>query len=419
MPQQPATRNPTALFTALLLTAAAALPGCFGGSGLAEDSRRGGKRIGPEAFVGEVIEAGAAGSPPIAIATPDPDAPDASQLEIVPNDGSVAGDLTAAVVGDPELVDSKVGELNGLPIFATAFLKPLSGRLEAEARRQSRREWIASASELIVDELNDLLLDELLRAEALERLTPEQRQGLFGFLETTRRNLASQNYGSQRLAQERLAEQSGITEEEFLEQQRQTALVQTALREQVAKRVTVSWRDIRLRYERDSDLYRPPPTAVFRIIAVDDENQDGITEVTRRLAAGEPFAEVAAGEFNRFAPEDDHLRAVAITGSLVETEIFAAAVLNDAAVSLSPGQTSEPVKVAGRVYWVRLEAIETQVTPLYDAQRSIEAAIRAERLQEELDRFLQRLVERSNITTLDGIRRRLLVVAIDRYAPES
>lgn len=323
-----------------------------------------------------------------------------------------AGDPSLAV-SRPTLVNSKVGDINGLPIFADEFLEPLSGQLEAEARRLSRREWILFANDLIESELNELLLDELLRAEALARLTPEQQTGFRGFLETIRRDLLSQNYGSRQIAERRLQERAGISEEEFIEQQRQTSLIQATLRDQIGKRVSVSWRDIEQRYERDIDRFRPDPAAAYRIIRVRDED---VSEVTERLAAGEPYELVASGAYNTFEPDSAGLRIVQFEGPRAEADLFGGP-LNEIAQGLGDGEVSEPVKIGSSTYWMKLEGVSEEIVSLYDAQLQIAAQIEGERTYEELNRFLGRMVERADIGSIADIQRRLLFIAGSRYAP--
>lgn len=331
----------------------------------------------------------------------------AGRPEIVPD---------AAPVSAPRLVESKVGDINGLPIFASEFLEPLSGTFEVNARRLSRRDWINEASNDITRELNELVLDELLRAEAADRLTPEQQFGLAAFLEVVRRNLLSQSYGSRELAARRLAEQRGQTEEEFLDEQRQSALVQLTIEEQIQGRVSVSSRDVQQRYERDIDRYVRPPLASYRLISVRATDAEARRAVEQRLASGEPFESVAASDLNRFSQATAGAREVEVIGERSSAELFGPA-LNAAAQTVEVGGVAGPIEAGASVFWITLESIQTRSRSLYDAQLEIESEIRAERTQEELQRFLGRSIDRTNVGTLTDIHARLLRIAIERYAP--
>ncbi|MEM7622771.1 MAG: peptidyl-prolyl cis-trans isomerase, partial [Planctomycetota bacterium] len=245
------------------------------------------------------------------------------------------------------------------------------------------------------------------------RLTPEQQVGFRGFLEAIRQDLLSQNYGSRQIAGRRLEERAGLTEDEFIEQQRQTQLIQATLRDQIGNRVSVSWRDIVQRYQRDIDVFKPDPAALYRIIRVRD---DDVEEVKRRLAAGEPFEEIAAEPFNSFERETQGQRRVTFSGERGEADLFGGP-LNEIAQQLELGEVSEPLVIGSSTYWMRLEGVQAEEISLYDAQLEIAGLIESERTQEELNRFIQRMVERADIGTLDSIRRGLLVIAAERFAP--
>src|SRR5690606_15074926 len=125
--------------------------------------------------------------------------------------------------------------------------------------------------EIIQPRLDGIIADELLRAEALAALTPAQRQGLRSFLTGFRRDLLSENLGSEQLARRRLEESSGRSLDEALREKETDTLISLALFRQINRKVNVSWRDIRQRYERDANVYNPPPTARFRMIRVATE----------------------------------------------------------------------------------------------------------------------------------------------------
>ena len=181
---------------------------------------------------------------------------------------------TGAPVEAPQLLDAKVGDINGRPVFVSEFLAPLEGRLRAEADRQSRDEWMRTAAGMIQQEMRSLITDELLKAEALSRLTVDQKAGLRRFLDDVRRNLLSQNRGSQQLAEERLRAEQGLSQEEFLRQRENRTLVRFTLQEEIQDRINVSWRDIIQRYARDENKYNPDPTARFYFLRVDADNED-------------------------------------------------------------------------------------------------------------------------------------------------
>ncbi|MAY75999.1 MAG: hypothetical protein CMJ31_15030 [Phycisphaerae bacterium] len=321
-----------------------------------------------------------------------------------------------AAIEEAELIESKVGDINGLPIYADHFLDPLEGRFRAAARRMREAEWLKMVEDEIEDELNQLLADELFRAEAAARLSPEQEQGLRAFLEGVREELLSQNYGSRRLAQETLRSERDQTEEEFLARRRQEALVTLTIRDEILNRATVSWRDIEQRYNRDVELYNPPPHAIFKLISVPASDDAVVKEVGDRLASGEAFASVAAIEANGFDAPNEHTRAARLDGPYEEAEFFGADNLNEAARSLAPGEHAGPINVGSRAYWIGLIEIRRDSVSLYEAQRAIEQQLRSERVAELQNQFLRTMVERSNMTSaIEDIWRRLVHIAHERF----
>jgi len=313
------------------------------------------------------------------------------------------------------LVDAKLGDINGRPIYAESFLGPLSGRLSAEAAVRPPAAWAAFASRLIQDRMRLMVQDELLRAEALSRLSPEEKQGLRAFVSGLRDTLISQNYGSAALAESTLLEERGLTSSEFMERQESEILVNETLRREISGRVQVSWRDIRQRYERDADRYRPPPLARFRVLAV---GRDDAEAVSAALDAGEPFAELAAGPLNRFNRDAGGVVEVELTDDGGAPELFGADAINELAVGLPPGAWAGPVEFGSRTYWVFLESVEDRTVELYDAQLEIERAIRSTRENAEIRRLFADLTGGPIERQLVQLHARLLAVAIERYGPE-
>ncbi len=321
----------------------------------------------------------------------------------------------ASPVETPVLIESKVGDVNGKPIFATAFLEPMAARLAAEAERMPRQEWIIWANRQIERGLTEIMQDELLRAEALSRLTPEQKQGFRAFLQGLRKDLASGASGSRTLAAKRLEETEGLTEDEFIAAREQQALVRTTLIRDIDNRVNVSWRDIEQRYQREFDVFNPAPTAVFRLIRISASDEDAIKQITDALERGEDFAAVAAESGSNYKPEEGGLEEVSFEGPYAEAELFGGRILNEKARTLAPGEWTGPFEIGSFVGFLKLEDIHQESISLYDAQLIIYQQILAERRDNELKKFMNRLQERASFTELQDMRDRIFLVADRRY----
>jgi len=346
---------------------------------------------------------------PMAASTPPPTpspSPDASPLT-----PSAASDSLA-------LLDAKIGDVNGKPIFTNSFFDPIHDRLIAESARLSGEQWRISAGRIIASRLDGIIADELLRAEALTALTPNQRVGLQAFLSKFRDNLLSENLGSAQLANRRMREEKGITIDQALRQKEVDTLVQLTLITEINRRVNVSWRDIKQRYERDIDRFSPPPTANLRVIRAFADDEEKINQITTQLEEGVRFVKIAAGKLNNFSPETDGFKSVLIEDTFETTEFFGSEELNEAIRKLSIGETAGPIDRGSTIYWINLEDIEQESISLYDAQLQIQRELNFERRREAQAQYLEKLMERARVSSREQVFARLLDIAEQRYGPQ-
>ena len=322
-----------------------------------------------------------------------------------------------ASTGSLQLLDAKIGDVNGKPIFTSSFFAPIEDRLMAEADRLPLNEWRGAAGRIIATRLDGIIADELLRAEALAALTPTQRVGLQAFLSNFRNNLLSENLGSSQLANRRIQESQGITLDEALKQKEVDTLVQLTLIREINRRVNVSWRDIKQRYERDIDEFSPPPTAVLRVIRAFKDDADTVDNIETALAQGEDFVKVAAGPLNNYNTDSDGMHRVLIEDQYETTEFFGPEVLNEATRKLEIGQQAGPIELGSSVYWIKLMDLEQESVSLYDAQYAIQRDLTYERREEAKQQYFERLQERARVSTRDEVLMRLFEIADRRYAP--
>lgn len=338
-----------------------------------------------------------------------------------------AGDQ--ARVGPAQFVDARVGDINGKPIFASQFfdtgsarIEPLSGQLTANARLVRERKmdvdtWRSEAARQIATTLKGLVQDELFRAEAIASLTPQQKQGLFAFLQELQDNLRRESGGSREAARRRIEEQQdGLTPEEYVRQQEQILLVGEQLRTKVARRVNVTWRDITQAYNgRFYDTYHPPQQYRFRLILVPADDAAAKAQVESALAGGTPFAEVAALPLNGSRAAKGGLETRAITGEAKDIRFFPDPTLDAAAHGLSPGETVGPLTLGRQLAWINFDSIENNAKTLYDAQLEIYSKLYSERLEREQNKYYLRLLSHASVTSLVEMQNRLLAIAEERY----
>lgn len=414
------------------------MPGCGGAGGTRADGGDA-ERVSPEAFAAEPgpEPGGSPGDGERGVAGGE----DGALAVVVPGRTPVAADPMRAFGAEPvevrgtaplpaaerrepvargslDLIDAKVGDINGRPIYASSFFEPVEDRLRAEAARLDPNAWRRLAvEEVILPRLDEIIADELLRAEALASLTPQQRQGLRAFLTGFRRELLSENLGSEQLARRRLENESGRTLDDALREKEDDTLIRLTLFEEINRRINVSWRDIQQRYERDQNVYNPPPTARFRMIRVPTADADALGRVRERLEAAEAFADVAADPVNTFQAEAGGLVEARFEGPFERGEFFGAPVLNERARALEPGGVVGPFELGSSTYWMHLEEIERRAISLYDAQLRINQELTLERRRDEQRAYLDRLIERARVSNRDEMLLRLLRIAEERYGP--
>ncbi|MBL4697488.1 MAG: peptidyl-prolyl cis-trans isomerase [Phycisphaerales bacterium] len=320
-------------------------------------------------------------------------------------------------IGSLSLLEAKVGDVNGKPIFTNAFFAPIEDRLTAEAARLSLSNWRNSAVGTISDRLNGIIADELLRAEALTALTPTQRVGLQAFMKNFRSNLLSENLGSSQLASQRIQQREGRTLDEALRQKEIDTLVQLTLIQEVNRRVNVSWKDIKQRYERDIDEYSPPPTAILRVIRAFADDSEKVQEIQTQLDNGTDFVHIAAGSLNNYNAETDGMHTVLIDDTFKTTHFFGPDILNEHTQKLAVGEMVGPIELGTTLYWIKLMDIEQETISLYDAQLKIQRDLSSERRLHARDEYLNKLMGRDQAASREAVLVRLLQIAEARYGP--
>ncbi len=329
-----------------------------------------------------------------------------------------------AAVGKSVLVDAKIGDINGKPVYASKFLESRASKLKADAAEMSRKspnwkaEWRRMAREDFKTGLDSMIKDELLRAEAIANFTPEQRVGFFTFMQNVADRLASENRGSYSAASRNLELTKGQTMEQYLREQEVRELVSFQLMKNVRSRVNVSWRDIRQAYEMHYDDFNKPPRAQFRLVQIANRNKAAIAEFQEALAAGnESFESLAQKPFNANSAKTGGLEEKTISGNRASATFYNNPELNAAAQTIQPGETAGPFVIGDFTSWIHLDKIVTETLSLYDAQIAIENALKGGRTRIESDRYLARLRSKATVSSVDEMAARLLAIAEERYLP--
>jgi len=318
-------------------------------------------------------------------------------------------------VGKVFIVDRIVGQVNGRPISAHDFLEPLAAELRADGQRLPLNQFIAKAQADIVRRLNEVILNELLLAEAEADLKPEQRQGLFGFLRDLEDDLRIREGGTRSELEQALQEERGVSINEALALERERILIQSVYLDRVRRRVIVAWRDIQNEYRRRYDEFNPPARVVVsRIRLIAELEDDDVVAVTQRLEDGEPFNQVARdlgvgndGRWQTFEVDVDGIQ------QLEEGPI------RTAIEELGAEEWAGPFDRGSTVWWVHIDARDTpEPRSLYEVsvQRELRDRLQSQRELEAQNNYFRKLFEQGIIDDIEVMSDRLTDVAIMRYA---
>mgnify|MGYP001794379056 CR=1 FL=1 len=311
--------------------------------------------------------------------------------------------------GERVVIDRVVGQINGKPIYAEAFYRDSARRWIEESKTLSAREWSTNIQAFTERELYRQVREELLLAEFRSRLTEPQRQGVLAFVEGLRAETVREFGGSEQRANQQFLRDQGITLDDAIRNRAEREFIFQQLRNTISRRVQVSSRDIELYYNRNLDTYPPAPVATIRQAFSSAANEARVAELAEAFASPDPLPEglgvTTTVTLDRAGPQ--------------ATRFYAPDELNDAARSLTEGDSAGPIALGDNVWFLRLESVDRpEQRSLYDAQLEIEETIRQERLVEEEAVYFERLLARSNVSTINTMIARLLEYAIERlYQP--
>ncbi len=323
----------------------------------------------------------------------------------------------------PVTVDALVGQINGKPVYASAVLSDLDARLSASAEKmkESPTAWNRDATVGIFSKLKNDIDQELLLQEARSVLSPEERKGLFAFLANVRENLIREQGGSEQEANQRLMSTEDLTLDLKAQNERDVALIRMVYQRFIIPRVNISWRDVQVEYERNSEKYNPGGTVVLRMIWV-PKKDPAVVQAAKDALAARGFEEVAGdAKINDFSASSKGIIESRFKGAdHAAAPLLAFDELDKAVRKLSVGQSEGPIEFrSGRtdyLGWVKLEAINREkAVTLADAQLDIYRSLRQRRLQAEAERFFQRIREKGARTDEIEMTSRLLTVAQQRY----
>lgn len=316
-------------------------------------------------------------------------------------------------------IEAMVGQVNGRPLYSSEVFEPMHEQLKRLGETLGPSEFRQRAAVLIAQRLRQQITDSLILGEAEQQLTPEQNYGLLQYLKERRQELIRQlGEGSALLTEGTLRETSGITLDQKMERTRQQVIVQTYLREKLLPKVNVTVKDIQRYYKRHEKKFNPPPGRTVHMIQT--RKKSTAKKIELDLLEGKPFLELAADEnLNDYQPEKQGLFAESVAGD----KIFGPAHLNEAVLKLEQGQHSERLELktgSKRYLWIYVKTLSTgEGITLREAQTQIEEKLRQQQFSELTNQYQQKLFENGSFNSIEDMLRKLLDIAINKYARAS
>ena len=344
-----------------------------------------------------------------------PDAGDVDEPIVWFDDFEQRTVLHPARPGDTVIVDSLVGHVNGRPIFADEFLKPIEDHLLRVAEQSSGLEREQAIFAIIHDWLQQVVLNELILAEAEASLSEQEQMGLFAMLDRVYDEEIRKGGGT-RSGAERRRRREGDELDQYLGKQKDIVLIDRIRQSKIEPNVVVTWRDIEREYRRNYDQFNPAATVTLARIRLNTRTQaQRIADVTQRLEADESFAQIAeeldfgdGGLWETFEMGP---------GGISDIEVNDA--MKQALDGLVEGDTSPPFELGSGTLWLYVVSLDRPPSrSIYDApvQLGLRRSIRARRGQIEWQRYIESLLESGIHDDLDAMGTRLFRIAMVRYA---
>ena len=176
-------------------------------------------------------------------------------------------------------VDGLVGQINGRPVFAAEFFIPIEDRLIRIAAESGPTDSQRAIISLVHDRWMTFVNSELVIAEAESGMNRQMQEGLLAWLGKLEEEVTAQRGGTRFGAEQSLMADTGLSMEEFVEQQRKLGLSGQLIRKRVEPRAIVSWRDIEQAYQSDYEIFNPPTQVVIgRILMLNRRDSERNTQ---------------------------------------------------------------------------------------------------------------------------------------------
>lgn len=317
-------------------------------------------------------------------------------------------------------VDALIGQVNGKPLYANEFLIPREDRLRSIARATpgDREKAYEEFRSLIYSAFDQFVNNELVISEAESAIPDEAKEGLLAWMRDLQEQEIANRGGTRSEAQRSIEEEfPGTTIEEFMKRQKNEILAADLMRRRVRPRAIVSWRDIERLYERNREVFNPPPTLRVGRIAVPKADQAKVDQVKAMFVEGKTFEQVATA---LSVPNGGMWREFKLGPQGIDGIPDLVDDLKTRMKELKQGVVDGPVEQRSQVSWMTLfESKQAPPRSIFEPrlQLQLRRQLESERFGIEQYRYLNALRTRWIAEDLMLMRERLFNFALDRYWP--
>lgn len=301
--------------------------------------------------------------------------------------------LVAATLAAAETVERIVAKVNGQIITLSQLEQEVQTTLERLGPAPTPEEEQARLEKLRPETLNRMIDNLLVLQVAEERgLRVPAR-----FFEEWKKGVMEQMKLTSEEEFVRQVELQGTSVETIRKQFEESLLLQEVRRMEVDSKVSVSEPEIGERYREHIADYTEPAKVRLREIVV---KFDSATEVEEGQKARRLLQEIRQGadfaEMARMHSESSSREAGGDLGFFEKGELTD--TLEKAAFDLSPGEVSDVIRMESAFYIIRVEEkVEEKVKTLEEVRSEVADAIFQEKMNAQLERYIQQLRERAII----------------------
>jgi hypothetical protein len=313
-------------------------------------------------------------------------------------------------------VDGLVGQINGRPVFAAEFFLPIQDRLTQLALQEDLVTSRQAIIQIVRERFNVYVNSELIIAEAESELTPEMQQGIFAWLGMMEGEVTAERGGTRFAAEQSIMDETGLTMEEFLQQQKNLGLASQLLRKRVEPRAIVSWRDIEQDYRARYAEFNPAGSvSIGRVLLLKSRDADKIEAVRALLEQGVTFTEMAR-EIG--AKDDGFWMLFDTTANTIESADGLRSTIREALDGLELDQATPAIEGRTSVSWYAVLGYDTPPgRSIFDpvVQLGIRNKLTSIRYDQQESRYLDSLRRRWVNDDIRKMEIRLVELALRRY----